>query len=89
MSKKLLLITAAWMICRIITGKWAMAEIKEPDASAFKVSFIPKPWEINVERHYVPLTKGWRFIKGKASHTKKSPMLGVPAYPKEYVLRNV
>ncbi|MEW6200454.1 MAG: hypothetical protein AB1546_00635, partial [bacterium] len=27
-----------------------------------KISFIPKPWEINTERHYIHLTE-WRFIK--------------------------
>jgi beta-glucuronidase len=55
----------------------------------FKVSFIPKPWEVNVERDYMMLDKGWKFFKGAPLRISSFDTVveGI-SNPKNYVLRD-
>lgn len=49
-----------FMFC-ILSGQCARSV---PTPADFKVSFIPEPWEVNVERDYLLLDDGWKFFKG-------------------------
>jgi beta-glucuronidase len=55
----------------------------------FKVSFVPKPWEVNVERGYLLLDKGWKFFKGAPQKiTSVDDVATGIVNPKNYVLRD-
>ncbi|HOX27975.1 MAG TPA: glycoside hydrolase family 2 TIM barrel-domain containing protein, partial [bacterium] len=60
-----------------------------PPPSDFKVSFIPKPWEVNVERGYLFLDKDWKFFKGAPQRIKSidTAAQGI-SNPKKYKLRD-
>lgn len=86
--KKIHLFAIAAMVC-LTALACARAFAAPADPPAFKVSFIPKPWEVNVERKYIALADGWRFMKtalpGKAlTYSAENN----PVDPKKYVLRD-
>ncbi len=60
-----------------------------PPPAEFKVSFIPKPWEVNVERNYLLLDKGWKFFKGAPQkiNSVETAAQGL-SNPKSYTLRD-
>jgi len=60
-----------------------------PPPGDFQVSFIPRPWEVNVERGYLLLDSDWKFAKGAARRlsTFDAVIDGV-VDPAEYVLRD-
>ncbi|HOO56088.1 MAG TPA: glycoside hydrolase family 2 TIM barrel-domain containing protein [bacterium] len=61
----------------------------KPQIKDFKVSFIPKPWEVNVERSYTMLDKDWKFFKSSVIKIKDiEMMLDDIVDPKNYVLRD-
>lgn len=73
----------------IITGMKTLRSIgPAAPQNDFKVSFIPKPWEVNVERGYLMLDKGWKFFKGAPQKITSidAAARGI-ANPKSYILR--
>ena len=85
-------ITIFCIVCVIYAMSIATSEVSRADVPkppTFKVSFIPKPWEVNTERQYIQLRDGWRFFKEPMSaKVALYDATGDATDPKEFTLRD-
>lgn len=76
------------VVFSVVSTQARRAAIVRYYTPTIRVSFIPKPWEINTERKYILIKDGWRFFKMPVSGKATLYDGGRPSNPMKFILRD-